>query len=249
MAGFEQHGSACSGGRYDALATDGRITYPGVGISFGVTRVLGLLFGRGLTASRSVPTVVLVAVTDEERRADAEAVADALRARGVSALVSPARRSSASRSGSPTAAASRSSGSSARGEGGADQVKDIRSGDQVDADATSWAPPADLRPGVPAGLTTGQPAASWRSAFARSRRALRRQTDRHRVVGGGEARVGDVHVAEAAVHLQRAVVVPAGDLLTVLLGQVHGDLAVGGLARLERGPEAPVEVVHLRLDA
>lgn len=153
MAGFEQHGSACSGGRYDSLASDGKVTYPGVGISFGVTRVLGLLFGRGLTASRSVPTVALVAVTDEERRPDAEAVAGALRGRGISALVSPAAEKFgkqirfADRRGIPYV------WFVGAGEAGGDQVKDIRSGEQVDADAESWTPPAqDLRPQVvPAG--------------------------------------------------------------------------------------------------
>lgn len=153
MAGFEQHGSACSGGRYDSLASDGKVTYPGVGISFGVTRVLGLLFGRGLTASRSVPTVALVAVTDEERRPDAEAVAGALRGRGISALVSPAAEKFgkqirfADRRGIPYV------WFVGAGEAGGDQVKDIRSGEQVDADAASWTPPAqDLRPQVvPAG--------------------------------------------------------------------------------------------------
>lgn len=153
MAGFEQHGSACSGGRYDSLASDGKVTYPGVGISFGVTRVLGLLFGRGLTASRSVPTVALVAVTDEEHRAEADAVADALRARGVSALVSPAAEKFgkqirfADRRGIPYV------WFVGAGDAGRDQVKDIRSGEQVDADAGSWTPPAqDLRPQVvPAG--------------------------------------------------------------------------------------------------
>lgn len=153
MAGFEQHGSACSGGRYDSLASDGKVTYPGVGISFGVTRVLGLLFGRGLTASRSVPTVALVAVTDEEHRADADAVAGALRARGVSALVSPAAEKFgkqirfADRRGIPYV------WFVGAGDAGRDQVKDIRSGEQVDADAASWTPPAqDLRPQVvPAG--------------------------------------------------------------------------------------------------
>ncbi|GAB4068760.1 histidine--tRNA ligase [Angustibacter speluncae] len=153
MAGFEQHGSACSGGRYDSLASDGKVTYPGVGISFGVTRVLGLLFGRGLTASRSVPTVALVAVTDEERRPDAEAVAGALRGRGISALVSPAAEKFgkqirfADRRGIPYV------WFVGAGEAGGDQVKDIRSGEQVDSDAASWTPPAqDLRPQVvPAG--------------------------------------------------------------------------------------------------
>ena len=56
FVGHESWGSFCSGGRYDALASDGRTTYPGVGISIGVTRILGLLIGRGLvTASRSTP--------------------------------------------------------------------------------------------------------------------------------------------------------------------------------------------------
>ena len=50
MVGFEHLGSICSGGRYDALATDGRTTYPGVGISFGVTRTLAPLLSRGLLA-------------------------------------------------------------------------------------------------------------------------------------------------------------------------------------------------------
>ena len=56
MAGFESLGSICSGGRYDSLATDGATTYPGVGISLGVTRMLVPLLARGgVTASRSVP--------------------------------------------------------------------------------------------------------------------------------------------------------------------------------------------------
>jgi histidyl-tRNA synthetase len=149
MAGYEQHGSACSGGRYDALASDGRTTYPGVGISFGVTRVLGLLFARGLTATRSVPTCVLVAVTSDDLRDRAEQVATDLRRRGVPALVSP----SSDKFGKQIRFADR------RGipfvwfcgaaEDGGDQVKDLRSGDQVDADPSTWSPPpADLRPGV-----------------------------------------------------------------------------------------------------
>ena len=58
----EAWGSVCSGGRYDSLASDGRTTYPGVGISIGVTRLVHLLVAkRGLTASRSTPAAVLVA--------------------------------------------------------------------------------------------------------------------------------------------------------------------------------------------
>ncbi len=149
MVGYEQFGSACSGGRYDALASDGRTTYPGVGISFGVTRVLGLLFARGLTATRSVPTCVLVAVTSQDLRERAEEVARQLRGREVSALVSP----KADKFGKQIRFADRRGipfvWFCGAGDDGADQVKDIRSGDQVDAVGSSWSPPAeDLRPGI-----------------------------------------------------------------------------------------------------
>ncbi len=150
MSGFESLGSICSGGRYDALASDGRSTFPGVGISFGVTRALVPLLGRGLLrASRSTPTCVLVALVDEEGRAAARRTAAALRARGIAAEVHP----DAARFGKQIRFAER------RGipfvwfpgaaDGGGDQVRDIRSGEQVDAAADAWAPPAeDLRPQV-----------------------------------------------------------------------------------------------------
>ena len=148
LVGFEGWGSISSGGRYDSLASDGRTTYPGVGLSIGVTRLLAPLLGRGfLRASRSVPTAVLVAVESEERREDAVAVAEQLRARGIACEVAPR----ADRFGKQIRYADR------RGIpfvwfGGADgEVKDIRSGDQVPAAAGSWAPAADdLRPRVSA---------------------------------------------------------------------------------------------------
>ena len=69
MTGLDQVGSICSGGRYDQLASDGRTTYPGVGISLGITRMLVPLLSRGLLdGSRSVPSVVLVALPDEASR-------------------------------------------------------------------------------------------------------------------------------------------------------------------------------------
>ena len=40
VEGLESLGSICSGGRYDTLASDGSTTYPGVGISLGVSRLL-----------------------------------------------------------------------------------------------------------------------------------------------------------------------------------------------------------------
>src|SRR5256886_1157566 len=69
LRGYERFGSICSGGRYDNLASSGTDRFPGVGISIGVTRLLGLLFGAGaLSASRSVPTAVGGARAGEESR-------------------------------------------------------------------------------------------------------------------------------------------------------------------------------------
>ena len=83
MAGYDQLGSICSGGRYDQLASDGRHTYPGIGISLGVSRLLVPLLADGLTSDRSVPSAVLVALVDEESRETSDEVASPLRARGI----------------------------------------------------------------------------------------------------------------------------------------------------------------------
>ncbi len=144
MTGFERLGSVCSGGRYDALASDGRTTYPGVGISLGVTRILAPLLSRGLlTASRSTPTCVLVALPDEDARSTCARVAASLRARGIATEVAPEPAKYgkqirfAERRGIPYVWFP-----GAAGDGG-DEVKDIRSGDQVAADPADWSPPAD----------------------------------------------------------------------------------------------------------
>ncbi|MCA0294053.1 MAG: histidine--tRNA ligase [Actinobacteria bacterium] len=144
MAGFESMGSISSGGRYDSLASDGRTTYPGVGLSIGVSRILVPLVGKGvLTASRPVPTCVLVAVDAEETRFEAVALASRLRARGIPCEVAP----KADKFGKQIRYADR------RGIPfvwfGTGEVKDIRTGEQVPADPDAWLPPAaDLRPVV-----------------------------------------------------------------------------------------------------
>jgi len=138
---------AVGGQRVIPSAADGKTTYPGVGVSIGVTRILGLLFGAGeLAASRSVPSVVLVAVNDESHRAGSTAIATALRRRGIPCEVAPKADKFgkqiryADRRGIPYVWFPRDDG---------DQVKDIRSGDQVAADPAVWFPPAgDLRPQV-----------------------------------------------------------------------------------------------------
>ncbi len=146
LVGFESLGAVSSGGRYDSLASDGKVTFPGVGISVGVTRMLVPLLGRGkLTASRPVPSAVLVAVDDEESRHVAIAVAAALRARGIACEVAH----KADRYGRQIRFAERKGIPFVWFGGPAGEVKDIRSGDQVGADADLWTPPAaDLHPQV-----------------------------------------------------------------------------------------------------
>jgi histidyl-tRNA synthetase len=149
MSGFDGIGSICSGGRYDALAADGSTTYPGVGISFGVTRTLVPLFARGLlTSTRSVPSVVMVALVDEESRPSSDAIAARLRVRGIASEVAAGAQKFgrqiryADRRGIPFVWFP--------GQDGDDgQVRDIRSGVQVAADPDAWLPAdGDLRPQV-----------------------------------------------------------------------------------------------------
>ncbi|MFD4326440.1 histidine--tRNA ligase [Nocardioides sp. NPDC058538] len=148
LDGYETLGSICSGGRYDALASDGKTTYPGVGISLGVSRVLVPLVQKGvLDGDRKVPSTVLVAVADEESRAEADSAAQQLRAHNVACEVSP----NAAKFGKQIRFAER------RGipyvlfatEGGY-EIKDIRTGDQVPADPATWTPQneSDLKPQV-----------------------------------------------------------------------------------------------------
>ncbi|WP_402465176.1 histidine--tRNA ligase [Isoptericola aurantiacus] len=146
LVGHEALGSICSGGRYDTLASDGKNTYPGVGLSIGVTRLVSRLLSGGLvTATRGVPTAVLVAVSDEEHRATSDAVAAALRSRGVPADVAP----TAAKFGKQIKVADRRGIPFVWFPGEVHQVKDIRSGDQVEADPSAWQPPsADLHPRV-----------------------------------------------------------------------------------------------------
>lgn len=148
MEGYERLKSVGGGGRYDALASDGRTTYPGVGVSFGVSRTLIPLLTDGvLSGSRAVPSAVLVALNTEDDRAASTAVAAALRARDIACEIAPEPAKFgkqirfAERRGIPFVWFVQADGSH--------QVKDIRSGEQVDADPADWDPPEqDLRPTV-----------------------------------------------------------------------------------------------------
>ncbi len=148
MAGYERLKSVGGGGRYDALASDGRTTYPGVGVSFGVSRTLVPLISDGvLSGSRPVPSAVLVALNTADDRAASTGVAAALRARDIACEVAPAPAKFgkqirfAERRGIPFVWFVQADGSH--------QVKDIRSGEQVEADPATWTPPEqDLRPTI-----------------------------------------------------------------------------------------------------
>ncbi|MBX7556980.1 histidine--tRNA ligase family protein, partial [Streptomyces sp. tea 10] len=146
LVGHEQLGSVCSGGRYESLASSGKKTYPGVGLSIGVTRLVTRILSRSMAqASRSVPSAVLVALNDDASWSAAQDVAGQLRARGIATEVAATAQkfgkqiryaerrgipfvwfSSVAEEGSPT-----------------HEVKDIRSGEQVAADPASWQPPAE----------------------------------------------------------------------------------------------------------
>lgn len=149
IQGHEDLGSIGGGGRYDSLATDGKRTYPGVGISIGVSRLMSrILSAEVLRASRKVPTAVLVAVNEESERANSNRIAAALRARGIPTDVAP----KAAKFGKQIKFADK------RGipfvwfpgaEGEVDTVKDIRTGEQIEADAATWMPRGeDLTPRV-----------------------------------------------------------------------------------------------------
>lgn len=147
IEGHEDLGSICSGGRYDSLAKDGKRIYPGVGLSIGVSRLVSRMISAPMVrASRKVPTAVVVAVNNEEARERSEGIAATLRARGISTDVSP----SAAKFGKQIKFADR------RGipfvwfpgeDGQPDTVKDIRSGDQLEADPSTWTvPESDASP-------------------------------------------------------------------------------------------------------
>jgi histidyl-tRNA synthetase len=157
MEGYERLKSVGGGGRYDALASDGRTTYPGVGVSFGVSRTLIPLISDGvLSGSRPVPSVVLVALNNEDDRTASTGIAAALRARDVACEVAPSPAKFgkqirfAERRGIPYVWFVQADGTS--------QVKDIRTGEQVEADPGSWTPPAaDLRPTI---ISTATPSST-----------------------------------------------------------------------------------------
>ncbi|MEM7159851.1 MAG: histidine--tRNA ligase [Myxococcota bacterium] len=148
MQGMESLGSVCSGGRYDNLVDAGEnAKFPGIGVSFGLTRMLApLLKKKALRASRSTPTCVLVVLDKEEYRARSMGAASALRARGIATEVFH----TAAKYGKQIKYADKLGIPFVwfpSDDEGAGEVRDIRSGEQVAANTGTWSPPqADLRP-------------------------------------------------------------------------------------------------------
>lgn len=149
LVGHEQLGSICSGGRYESLASNGKKTYPGVGLSIGVTRVVARILSQNLAeVSRKVPSAVLIALTNDELWSAAQDVADELRARGIACEVS----ATAAKFGKQIKYAEKRGipfvwFTNAAEDGVKHEVKDIRTGEQVEADPATWAPAEeDMRP-------------------------------------------------------------------------------------------------------
>jgi histidyl-tRNA synthetase len=124
-----------------------------VGVSFGVSRTLIPLISDGvLSGSRAVPSAVLVALNTEEDRAASTQVAAALRARDIACEVAPSPAKFgkqiryAERRGIPYVWFLQADADTGEVRS---QVKDIRSGEQVEADPSTWTPPeADVRPSI-----------------------------------------------------------------------------------------------------
>jgi len=145
LGGAANVGSIASGGRYDELARDGKTTFPGVGISLGVTRLMSFILAeQRIRASRAVPSAVFVAVWSEDSRSESAAIARELRKRGIPTEVSPTSAKvgrqirHAERRGIPYVWFPAT-------DQAPDSVKDIRSGEQVAAASDSWTPNDDDR--------------------------------------------------------------------------------------------------------
>ncbi|MCC7384543.1 MAG: histidine--tRNA ligase [Deltaproteobacteria bacterium] len=146
MEGHESIGSVCSGGRYDDLAgAMGGVKLPGIGVSVGVSRILGRLFGLGeLSASRLTPSCVLVALHNDETRDASIAVARTLRARGVPCEVYDRgvkygrQIRYAEQKKIPYVWFPKAEGAATQHE-----IRDIRTGAQTAVELETWAPPAE----------------------------------------------------------------------------------------------------------
>jgi histidyl-tRNA synthetase len=149
---FPDYGSICSGGRYENLAgTFIRRNLPGVGISIGLTRIFAKLVAEGrLSIGPKCPTQVLVAVPEATSFAVAQRTGAILRARGIRTEVyhQPDKLQKqlryALRKGIGHVWFPGADPGAGVGDGGAHEVKDLGSAEQVAADPYTWLPPEPL---------------------------------------------------------------------------------------------------------
>jgi histidyl-tRNA synthetase len=91
LVGYEHYGSISSGGRYENLTSTlpnaGKVKFPGVGMSIGVTRLLSILLSNDLCElPKSSPVEVLVVVDQEGDRNISNQLAKDLRNHNISAI-------------------------------------------------------------------------------------------------------------------------------------------------------------------
>ena len=146
MPDYPELGAVCSGGRYDNLASVAATKLPGVGVSIGITRILGGLLKQGLLkVSRKTPACVLVALPSEATLHLANATATRLRQRGINCEVFHAAAKYgkqiryAEKKGIPLVWFPPMEASDNH------EVRDIRSGKQIVADPDTWMPAPEDR--------------------------------------------------------------------------------------------------------
>ena len=146
MVGHEHIGSIASGGRYENLAGSmggGGPQLPGVGVSIGLTRILGYLYGAKLLINqRRSPCQVMVLLPSEDDRAACENIAQTLRSRGIATEVYHRKAGW----GKQMKHASRLGIRYAWFPGNDEkshEIKDLIAGEQADVDLATWMPSSD----------------------------------------------------------------------------------------------------------
>ena len=132
IRGAESLGSVCSGGRYESLIGGGK--FPGIGMSIGVTRLLAwMLDNQSVDIGR--PDTVFIVLDDEDSDAEVQRDAQLLRSRSFAAVTSL----------QPVGYGKQIREAVRRGIRyvwfpRAQQMRDLETGQQKDADLSSWAP-------------------------------------------------------------------------------------------------------------
>ncbi len=132
-------GSICSGGRYDNLASTKR-PLPGMGVSIGITRLMSFLLHLNLLQPRrKTPALVFVILHSEEQRGLSVDVARSLRQRGIGCLLSAGARAYGKQMQQAQRMGIDYVWFPAQGDK-PHAVKDLATGEQLDADLLSWQP-------------------------------------------------------------------------------------------------------------